>query len=115
MKINSYLWVTLLPWSLLAGSNAQAAADGPTTGGIELAPVQVKAHREVEGAASGGYQTSTDAVGPLGQLSFLDTPYSLNVTSGELIENTESHSMADALKTNPGVFVGQSQLTDAAA
>lgn len=113
MKINSYLWVTLLPWSLLAGSNAQAAADGPTTGGIELAPVQVKAHREVEGAASGGYQTSTDAVGPLGQLSFLDTPYSLNVTSGELIENTESHSMADALKTNPGVFVGQSQLTDA--
>ncbi len=34
-----------------------------------------------------------------------DTPYSINVTSGDLIENRAAHTEGDALMTNPSVSV----------
>lgn len=58
-----------------------------------------------EGSAENGYRTSTGTLGPLGQTTLQDTPYSLHVTPGELIENSNAHTVGDALKTNPTATV----------
>lgn len=57
----------------------------------------------VEGTAEGGYRYRGADVGPLGDIPLKDTPFSINVTSGELIENMNAHNPADALKTSPTV------------
>ncbi len=54
-----------------------------------------------EGAAADGYRAVTATVGPLGRMALKDTPYSVNVTSGQLMENSNAHTVQDALKTNP--------------
>lgn len=48
-----------------------------------------------------GYRSESAAVGPLDNVSLKDIPYSVNVTSGELIENRNAHTPAEALQTNP--------------
>ncbi|HBE76188.1 MAG TPA: TonB-dependent siderophore receptor, partial [Firmicutes bacterium] len=77
----------------------QVAADVPVT--------DVDVQGKKDGSADSGYRTDTANVGPLGEQSQQDTPYSVNVTSGELVENTGAHTMADALKTNPTVVATQ--------
>jgi iron complex outermembrane receptor protein len=42
-------------------------------------------------------------VGPLGEQSLQDTPYSLNVTSADSVEDMQAASTSDALKYNPTV------------
>ncbi|MCE1172098.1 MAG: TonB-dependent receptor plug domain-containing protein, partial [Azovibrio sp.] len=69
---------------------------------MELQTVQVEAQAQ-EGTAASGYRTSTASTGPLGRMSLQDTPYSLNVTSGELFANRHAHTVSEALKTNPTV------------
>jgi iron complex outermembrane receptor protein len=56
-----------------------------------------------EGSAESGYRNKILSVGPLGNAAVLDTPYSINATSGELIEYREAHTVFDALTTNPSV------------
>ncbi|MFZ2642371.1 MAG: TonB-dependent receptor [Verrucomicrobiia bacterium] len=56
-----------------------------------------------EGSAKSGYRSESAELGPMGGMSLKDTPYSLNVTPGELIENRNAHNPTDALKTNPTV------------
>lgn len=56
---------------------------------------------EPEGSADSGYRNKTGMLGPLGKASLKDIPYSVNVTSGALIENSNAHTLGDALKTNP--------------
>ncbi len=56
-----------------------------------------------EGSAEEGYRTSTQSMTPLGKLPLKDTPYSISVTPGELIENSNAHTVTDALRTNPAV------------
>ncbi|HBE76186.1 MAG TPA: hypothetical protein DDW65_00125 [Firmicutes bacterium] len=53
---------------------------------------------EVQGEKGGSAQ-----VGPLGDQSLQDTPYSINVTSSEEIENTQADTVTEALKYNPSV------------
>jgi len=56
-----------------------------------------------DGSAGSGYRYRDGELGPLGRASLKDVPYSLHVTSGELIENRNAHNPADALKTVPTV------------
>ena len=56
-----------------------------------------------EGSVSNGYRFRNGNLGPLGSLPLKDTPYSINITSGELIENRVVHSPTEALKTVPTV------------
>ncbi len=77
------------------GQNGQAQAGAP--GGLS-GPVK-------EGTVESGYRNSTGVAGPLGRMPLQDTPYSLNATSGELIENRDAHTEGDALMTNPSVSV----------
>jgi iron complex outermembrane recepter protein len=93
-----------LPPALNSGETAQTATGTET----ELAEVQVRDKKEVkpparEGSAESGYRTSSATAGPLGTVPLRDTPYSVNVTPGELFENRQAHTTSDALRTNPTV------------
>lgn len=78
------------------------AVTNMTDPGITVLPTVVVTASE-EGAAEGGYRYQRADVGPLGNIPLRDTPYSINITSGELIENQNAHNPADALKTSPTV------------
>lgn len=83
---------------------AASAAEGKAASDIELAEVQVSSTRETrEGSEESGYRNSTASTGPLGRMPIRDIPYSLHVTSSELFENRNAHTVPDALKTNPTV------------
>ena len=81
---------------ILVEAPAPATSPAPGTAGGPAA-----ASPPPEGSAAAGYRVTSGAFGPLGKASLLDVPYSLNVTSGELIENTDAHTIGDALATNP--------------
>ncbi|NTV11981.1 MAG: TonB-dependent receptor plug domain-containing protein, partial [Zoogloea sp.] len=81
-----------------------AAAAGTEPDTVELPEVRVSSSREqAEGSADSGYRNKSASAGPLGRIPLQDTPYSLNVTSGELFENRGAHTVSEALKTNPTV------------
>jgi len=95
--------------SLLAVATAMPAQADDTSASdskdapVQLAPVKVEDQpaSEREDSAENGYRAKTQSVTPLGKMPLQDTPYSINVTSGELIENSNAHSLVDAVKTNP--------------
>lgn len=71
---------------------------------VAVAPIEVNDDTLApEGSADAGYRARTGSLGALGQVAIKDTPYSISVTPGELIENRNAHSVADALQTNPTV------------
>lgn len=96
---------------LLAASDpasAQSAATTTPAGDGVDAPVQLpvvevtdQGEASPEGSAESGYRATTQSATPLGTLPLKDTPYSINVTPGELIENTGAHNLIDAVRTNP--------------
>jgi iron complex outermembrane recepter protein len=68
----------------------------------------------VTGTAEDGYRIGTaKSTGVFGTMSLKDAPYSITVTSAEMIENTDAHSLADMLKTNPSVYVVQTPFNSA--
>lgn len=91
-------------WLAAAMAPAAHAAD-PAAADPPVAEVVVTDSAEApegpEGSARSGYRARTGTLGPLGRTALKDTPYSVNVTSGELIANSNAHSVADALRTNP--------------
>lgn len=82
------------------GHAADIGAD-PT----QLPEVQVVSAQESppEGSVLSGYRAESATAGPLGRMPLQETPYSINVTSGELFENRAAHTVSEALKTNPTV------------
>jgi len=87
---------------LAASTRAVFADDAPVqVPAIDVTNQQNGAVSDREDSAANGYRAKTQSVTPLGKLPLTDTPYSINVTSGELIENSNAHSLADAVKTNP--------------
>lgn len=57
----------------------------------------------LEGGADQAYQVGAATVGVLGQRSLLDTPYSVDVVSRELMDNRQAASLVDALKGDASV------------
>lgn len=85
-----------------AKAQKQTKASGDTP--VELPSVQVTGKQESsDGSVESGYRYDDASVGPLGKTPLRDTPYSIHVTSGELIRNRGAHTQYDALKTNPAV------------
>lgn len=83
-------------------STARAESPSPVTDNEAVPEVVVRDQQDQpEGSAESGYRNTTGTVGPLGKQGLKDTPYSLNVTSGQLVENTNAHSLGEVLKTNP--------------
>jgi iron complex outermembrane receptor protein len=100
--------IDLTPASLAQTTAASSTDNAKSTKDTVLPEVVVfgtteKKTAPKEGSAESGYQNENNTVGPLGNATVLDTPYSINSTSGELIENREVHTEYDALQTNPTV------------
>lgn len=71
-----------------------------------LAPVKVSAdvaQSTGQGAAADAYRVESASTGALGEKSLKDTPYSVEVFSGELIENTQARSLADLAKVDASI------------
>jgi iron complex outermembrane recepter protein len=64
------------------------------------------------GSAGTGYRHTEAQLGPLGGVPLKDIPFTVNVTSGQSIENRGVHALADALKTNPTTAAVQQPSTD---
>jgi len=95
---------SLVALLLTAGAGfAQGAANGGDQGPLQVPAVKVETAPDADGSAADGYRSTTATVGPLGKTPLEDTPYSINVTPGDLIERTEARTLEDALKTNPTV------------
>jgi len=86
-------------WTLPAAAQT-APSDGTA---VHEVVVTDTAETEPEGSEKSGYRARTGQVGPLGTADLKDIPYSVNVTSGELMRNREAHTLEEALKTNPTV------------
>src|SRR5882757_5364111 len=86
-------------WGLSPVAAADPPAEPPDTNGAS-APTEeivVKAPRR-------GYRSdNVTNVGPIKGMKLQDTPYSIGVTPGALIENRNAHTVSDALLTNPAV------------
>jgi iron complex outermembrane recepter protein len=74
------------------------AASGAAT---VLEPVVVKANRETR-----DYRSTDASVGVLGDLKLLDTPFSLNVLTRDLLDHQQAFSYGDFLKNDPSATVG---------
>lgn len=110
--------ITLFTRALTAGSclllplsGGPAVAQSAPAGNSADAPVQLPAVDVTDSAgpdvggredsAANGYRASSTAMTPFGRTSLQDTPYSILSTSGELIENSNAHSLVDAIRSNP--------------
>lgn len=113
-KLSRITLFTVMAFLALGGlARSEETADQPAGGqpvAAEDAPVQLptvritdSAEASQDGSAQSGYRHEAATVGPLGQVPLQDTPYSINVTSGELIKNQGARSEYEALKTNPAV------------
>jgi iron complex outermembrane receptor protein len=88
----------------------QDSSNSKDSGLYELEPILVTALRP--GDASNGYRYQNANLGPLGEIPLKDIPFTVNVTSGDLVANHGAHILADALKANPAVSVSQQPSTD---
>lgn len=68
---------------------------------LALAPVNTEVRVIDTTAPSGSYNVPVASMGPLGDVSVLDTPYTLNTIPTNLMENQGSRSFSDALKYMP--------------
>lgn len=70
--------------------------------GVTLAPLSVMESLPVWGSAESGYvHVGTTPIGPWEGRDLLDTPYSVNVVSHELIQNMQATSSDQVFKMNP--------------
>ena len=93
--------------SLLIGGGglfAQSVADDETNE-IQMPEVLVSDARD--GGAENGYRVETaKQVGPWGELSLQDTPYSITVLSEDFIQNTINHNTDHLWDLTPNVYFG---------
>jgi iron complex outermembrane receptor protein len=80
--------------------SAPVAGGALPPGAIPLDTISVSGQEQ--GTAAQGYRVETaKTTGPWGDKPILDTPYSINVTSAELIQNMIDGSSDQAIKFNP--------------
>ena len=92
------------------GALAQQAA-GSRNDPVSVPKVSVGAPNPApeEGSTEAGYKIDTiRSVGPFGPMKVLDTPYTVTVESGDLIQNIIAGSQEDVWRLNP--LVGSSEL-----
>ena len=80
-----------------------AAAPYPARAQDQPAREEIIVQGQVQGTAADGYRINTVSLGPLGNASLQDTPFSINVVSSDLIANLQASSTSDALKYDPTV------------
>lgn len=102
---------TCIALGLLALQHSSFAADNGDT--VELAEIRVTDNAPADGGAGQGYRVAKVHLGPLGESTLQDTPFSINAVSADLIRNTQAANSTEALKYVPTVYsnTGASQIT----
>ena len=96
--------VCYLAASCLLGLSLCAAADPPPEAAESTAGQSAPTEEIIVKAPRRGYRSdNVTNVGPFKGLKLQDTPYSIGVTPGALIENRVAHTVSDALLTDPAV------------
>jgi iron complex outermembrane receptor protein len=104
MKTAALLALGVSLSSLLVARVAMADPPPPQPGDAQPPPASTQLQEIIVSAPRRGYRVEeATQVGPFSGLRLQDTPYSVNVTSGALIENRAAHTVSDALQTNPTV------------
>lgn len=90
-------------------ANKTKKADESQSYDITLKEVDVwgkkeKKEENPDGSAESGYRVWMFQAGPLGRLKLQDAPYSISVSSADLIKNLQANSVDDVLKYNPTVY-----------
>ena len=94
--------------------SAPAAVNAP----VQLTDIDVQATKPPkEGSAASGYRAESVSVGPLGEKSPMEVPYSITVVPREILENQPTTGMAGLTKYNPsaqyeargGMYIGRPQ------
>ena len=92
-----------------AGQETSAAAPSNEAPATELPEVQVTDSKEAkpaaqEGSAASGYRHVNAELGPLGERKVLDTPFSIQAISSELMRNQGAETFSEAVKYLPSVY-----------
>nr|WP_275944909.1 TonB-dependent siderophore receptor [Bradyrhizobium sp. dw_411] len=83
-----------------APANGAAAREAAAAAAQQAAAAE--AYRTREGSEAQGYKPSTISnFGPFGRVPILDTPYSVNVISADMLENIQALSPEDAFRISP--------------
>ncbi len=99
--LNASLAACLVALPALAAENKPAVSG--TTETVQIEEVEVTGTLVKQGSAEAGYRVTAARVGPLGCQNLQDTPYSINVTSSDLIKNTQAMTIQKAVQYNPTV------------
>jgi iron complex outermembrane receptor protein len=87
------------------GGNTTTADNAPSQTNVPAIEVEVQADKDKapkEGSTEAGYKPdTTTTTGPWGKMKLQDTPYSINVMSSNLIENTIASSPDQLYRMNP--------------
>lgn len=86
----------------LGRSTAPATPPG-AAGAVALPEVRVVADAMAQGSAAVAYRSASARAGVLGDMPWLETPYSLEVVPRALIENQQSTSVVEALRNDASV------------
>jgi iron complex outermembrane recepter protein len=104
-KATKYFFLSLV--SILAGQMAHADDAAPSQSAQTTLPRVVVTGRHV---AEDSYRVeAVDSVGPLGATKILDTPYSIGILPGDLIENSQATNFKDVSKYLPLVAYQEQQ------
>lgn len=97
MKILFYIILSGITFSGFLNAQVRKSSDS-----IRLKEVVIFGSKE--GSSESGYRNDTAGLAHFGNAGIIDIPLSVNVTSGELIENSGAHNLSEALKTNSSVI-----------
>lgn len=96
--------VTVAWLALAAAAQAQAQAQNPQEAAQVLPEVSIQdTAGERDGARQGYRASQVRQLGPLADVPLLDTPFSVNVTPNELLQNLQASKPDDAFRYNPVV------------
>jgi iron complex outermembrane recepter protein len=90
-----------------SGQQMGAAATSSEAAATELPEVQVtdtKEQKARQGSAESGYRYTDADLGPLGARKVLDTPFSIQAVSSELLRNQGAETFSEAVKYLPSVY-----------
>ncbi len=112
--MNARLYLnTPIALGLIAVLGPLRASPDSTSPVATLPEVRVSGQAIANGSAADGYRVSDIELGPLGNRSAQDTPFSIYATSADLIRNVQATNTSEALKYVPTVYTntGASQVT----
>jgi iron complex outermembrane recepter protein len=109
-SIRSVLFAVLFPLSLAPIAHADdTPVAAPQTQSSTLSHVTVTGNKESED----NYRVeSVDSIGPLGSMKILDAPYSIEILSPELMQNSQATNFKDISKYLPLVAYQEQQGAD---